>query len=107
MSDRFHDRVQQSFPEKHEFAMDQKNEEQVFTFEINPPNDASDGIVTVISEVGGVEFKKGRKVIEYDHIPTQTLFPNSQTRVVKLEIERNSENIGYIMGAGDAIPHLV
>ena len=73
-----------SFPEKHEFTMDQKNEEQVFTFEISPPNDASDGIVTVISEVGGVEFKKGRKVIEYNHIPTQTLFPNSQTRVVKL-----------------------
>jgi len=42
--------------------------------------------------------------IEYDHIPTQLLFPEAAAKIVKVDIRKKGERIGYIMGAGDNIP---
>jgi LmbE family N-acetylglucosaminyl deacetylase len=44
------------------------------------------------------------KTIEYDHIPAQTYFQNASIKVVKVDIKKMGKKVGYIDGAGDAIP---
>jgi hypothetical protein len=44
------------------------------------------------------------QVIDYPHIPTQTLFPAAKTDLVRATIELTAKNIGYVMGAGDDVP---
>ena len=43
-------------------------------------------------------------IIEYDHIPTQTVLLESKAKIVKVDLQKAGDNIGYIMGAGDVIP---
>ena len=91
-------------PESVEVNLQVKSSEQVFTFSISSPTDSSEGIMKAVVDLDGTSYSRGLKVIEYDHISTQTLFPKSGTKVVKLDIERIGEEVGYIMGAGDDIP---
>lgn len=94
-----------SFPLSQPIHLEKKGEEQVFVFDVTPPTTASEGVISASATVNGEKFNRGRVLIEYDHIPTQTLFPNGGTRVVKLNLKKKGENIGYIMGAGDDIPN--
>jgi len=51
-------------------------------------------------------FEEGifHKTIQYDHIPAQTYFQNASVEVVKVDIKKQGQKVGYIDGAGDAIP---
>ncbi len=91
-------------PSSYSFDLVQKGEEQIFRFEILPPSSASEGYATAQATLKGMSYSKGLKVIDYDHIPKQTLYPESQVKVVKLDLEKKGNLIGYIDGAGDAIP---
>ena len=91
-------------PEAHSFDLTQKGEEQIFSFSISPPTSASEGFVVAEATVDGTSYSKGLNVIDYDHIPKQTLYPEAQVKVVKLDLEKKGSLIGYIVGAGDAIP---
>lgn len=91
-------------PANYAFQLSQKREEQVFTFEITPPKKASEGSVSVSAEIAGKSYNKGLSVIDYDHIPKQTLYPDAVVKVVRLDLEKRGNKIGYIEGAGDAIP---
>jgi hypothetical protein len=44
------------------------------------------------------------KTIQYDHIPAQTYFQEASIQVVKVDIKKQGQKVGYIDGAGDAIP---
>jgi hypothetical protein len=44
------------------------------------------------------------KTIQYDHIPAQTFFQEASIQVVKVDIKKQGQKVGYIDGAGDAIP---
>ena len=52
------------------------------------------------------KFDEGifHKTIQYDHIPAQTYFQNASIQVVKADIKKQGQKVGYIDGAGDAIP---
>ena len=52
------------------------------------------------------KFDQGifHKTIQYDHIPAQTYFQNASIQVVKADIKKQGQKVGYIDGAGDAIP---
>ena len=92
-------------PEALEFDLDQKGEEQTFVFKIQATEDAESGMLTARAiDQGGSQYERGIQVIDYDHIPRQTLFPVSQTPIVKLNAEIQVKNVGYINGAGDEIP---
>ncbi len=43
-------------------------------------------------------------VINYDHIPTQQVYLEATSKLVRLDIQKKGEKIGYYMGAGDQIP---
>ena len=51
-------------------------------------------------------FEKGifHKTIQYDHIPAQTYFQEASVQIVKVDIKKQGQKVGYIDGAGDAIP---
>jgi hypothetical protein len=42
--------------------------------------------------------------INYNHIPKQSVLLNSQAKIVRLNIAKTGSYIGYIKGAGDAVP---
>ena len=52
------------------------------------------------------KFEEGifHKTIQYDHIPAQTYFQDASIHVVKADIKKQGQKVGYIDGAGDAIP---
>ena len=54
----------------------------------------------------GQEIATGIKTIDYPHIPTQTLFPRADVKLVRAEIRTLAKSIGYVMGAGDDMPEV-
>ena len=91
-------------PESQHFELMSVDEQRVLTFDLNPPAQDSQGTVTATATVGGKQISLNTRVIDYPHIPIQTLFPPAQVKVVRADIRILSHNIGYVMGAGDEIP---
>ena len=91
-------------PESHYFNLERKREEQLFSFQVTPTENASEGVLHAVAIVDGKMYSKSRTVIEYDHIPKQTLYPDAKVKIVKLDLIKKGNLIGYIEGAGDAIP---
>ncbi len=93
-----------SVPEKIPFSMENKGEEQTFGFNLYPPEIQTEGEIIAQVTLGDSHFRKGVKIIEYDHIPTQTVLQQAASKVVKIDLRKAGQKIGYIEGAGDEIP---
>ena len=91
-------------PASIDFDLSQKGEEETFSFTLFPPEGQDVGLVSPIAMVNGKSYTKGINVIDYDHIPVQTVFQNEEAKVVKIDLKKAGDRIGYIMGAGDKIP---
>lgn len=91
-------------PEKVEFDLQDKGDEQNLEFIVTPGGNVSGGELSMPVTVEGKTYNKGLKVISYDHIPVQTLFPFAEARVEKVDLKFSGMNVGYIAGAGDLIP---
>ena len=92
-------------PVSQAFSLTQKGEEQVFSFELLPPNNAASVVVEASAIIEGKTYNLGKEQINYDHIPKQTRFPAAQTTAVRLDLLKRGEKIGYLMGAGDEVPY--
>ncbi|MBN2413101.1 PIG-L family deacetylase [candidate division KSB1 bacterium] len=86
------------------FTLKNKYEEKIFTFTVSPPKEQVTALLTAAAEINGQKFDKALVEISYPHISTQVFFPESQVKVVKLDIKRNGKMLGYITGSGDEIP---
>ena len=93
-----------SSPQEVSYALAGKNDEATFEFQVLPPKKAQEGYIGVTASFNGTDYNRGLKVINYDHIPVQTIFPKSNTKVVRVDLAKKGQYIGYIMGSGDAIP---
>ena len=82
----------------------QKGQEQNVEFTVTPAGNVTEGQFALAINVEGETYHKGLKVISYDHIPVQTLFPLAEARVEKADLKFAGKKIGYIAGAGDLIP---
>lgn len=94
-------------PEKTEFTLNRKGEEQYFEFMMTPPNGQAQGmIVPLVRLDDNPEKGYTRKLvkIEHDHIPVQLADLDASAPVAKLDLKIAGRNIGYLPGAGDAIP---
>ena len=102
-------------PERLDFSLKFKNEEQVLTFKIFPPEGESEAIIKAqayvlpkMAVMDNVDYQpavtKSVKIIEYDHIPTQTVLLPAESKIVKVDVSKRGTQIGYYMGAGDDIP---
>ncbi len=93
-----------SNPASVDYDLKSKNQELSVTFSVLPPARPEEAYIGVNATYNGKTYDRGLKTIEYDHIPVQTIFPKSNTKVVRVDIQRTSQYVGYIMGSGDAIP---
>jgi len=86
------------------FQLARKGEEQIKTFTLSPPVGEETGTMTAVAEVNGNMYDQSIQTIAYDHIPTQTLLPKAVSKLVRINLKREGNVIGYIRGAGDDIP---
>jgi LmbE family N-acetylglucosaminyl deacetylase len=91
-------------PKKIPFKISQKNDKQTVAFFITPPKNQAEGTLMVIATSAGKEYKKELIEINYSHIPKQTVLSDSKAKIVRLNIKNVGNKIGYIKGAGDAVP---
>ncbi|WP_435416014.1 PIG-L family deacetylase [Polaribacter aestuariivivens] len=91
-------------PKEINFTIQQKNDKQTIAFLVSPPKNQSEGKLEVIATSNRKNFTKELVEINYNHIPKQSVLLNSEAKIVRLNIEKVGSNIGYIAGAGDAIP---
>lgn len=91
-------------PASIDFELNQKGEEQLFSFKLFPPKGQSEAAISPKVTLGDEVYDQEAIFIEYDHIPTQTVFRKSTARVVKIDLATAGRKVGYVMGAGDEIP---
>ncbi|MDU0371772.1 PIG-L family deacetylase [Hymenobacter endophyticus] len=88
------------------FELGAKDAEQTVQFRVQPGAGAAEGKseLRAVATVEGQAYSRGYQTIAYTHIPTQTLFPEAVAPLVKLDLRRKGQEIGYLMGAGDEVP---
>ncbi|AWM35048.1 PIG-L family deacetylase [Hymenobacter nivis] len=96
----------QAEPATAAFDLKNKDDEQTVNFTLRPGPGAPEGKAEVraVATVDGQAYTRGIQTIDYPHIPTQTLFPEAVAPLVKLNVQRRGQQIGYLMGAGDEVP---
>ncbi len=92
-------------PDLADVSLVKAGEEKMVSFTIIPPAGSASGNVsaTYISEHGKQESGKGISIVAYPHMLTQTVFPESEATLSKIDIARTSERIAYVQGAGDKV----
>lgn len=91
-------------PAEINFNIAQKGDERTVYFKVTPPNSESEGEITPSVTVNENVYSQELVVINYDHVPKQSVLLPASVKVVRLNIQKEGENIGYVMGAGDDIP---
>ena len=92
------------FPQKQKIEIVNKGDVQKVVFTVIPPKNQSEGLITPMVNINGNFYTDELIEIDYSHIPFQTVLMPSESKVVRLDIEKRGNNIGYIEGAGDVVP---
>ncbi len=89
-------------PKQISFNLEPESSESVF-FNLIPPSETSEGTVKAVAICKGDSFDRKVIRIEYDHFPKQLVYLPAEATVVKIDINKRGNNVGYIMGAGDEV----
>ncbi|MFZ1497453.1 MAG: LmbE family protein, partial [Saprospiraceae bacterium] len=88
----------------YDFSLAQKGQEKVFTFEVNMHDDYVNATLIPFVEIGNRKYTNSLYIVDYDHIPLQTVVRNAFPKFIKYPIKSTAKKVGYIMGAGDDVP---
>ncbi|MEL6561961.1 MAG: PIG-L family deacetylase [Bacteroidota bacterium] len=91
-------------PESYNFRLEKKGEEAKYNFSITPPKKQSRAQLFAVAKVEWETYRNSLSRITYDHIPVQGIYTPKPASLVRVNIEKRGNKIGYIMGAGDDIP---
>ena len=91
-------------PESQTFSVSKKGDDATLLFSVTPPKSQSEGKLKPIVTIENQSYQKELFTIDYDYIPLQQVLMDAEAKVVHISIEKKGKNIGYIKGAGDAIP---
>ncbi len=91
-------------PKEQEVQFGRKGEEKVLTFWVTPPSFQSEGNARVLMKADGEVYDKKILIIKHAHIPSQTVLLSSNAKLVRIDLEKSGDKIGYLMGAGDVVP---
>lgn len=86
------------------FELAKAGDELTRTFTVYPSRGESKGIVRAVADVAGKKYDEAIQYIDYDHIPIQTLLPEAQANVVRIDLKKEGNLVAYIKGAGDETP---
>ena len=92
------------YPQKQKVNIINKGDIQKVVFTVIPPKNKSEGLITPMVNVNGEFYTDELIEIDYAHIPFQTVLMPSESKIVRLDIQKRGNNIGYIEGAGDVVP---
>ncbi|SHH68845.1 PIG-L family deacetylase [Winogradskyella jejuensis] len=92
------------YPAKQKIEIVNKNDEQTLVFTVIPPKNQAEGLITPMINIDGEFYTRELVEIDYSHIPYQTVYLPSESKIVRLDIKKAGNNIGYIEGAGDVVP---
>jgi LmbE family N-acetylglucosaminyl deacetylase len=91
-------------PAKIDFTNKPKGTEWTESFTIAPTNNKpSNNVLQAVVTTGGKDWSMGLQRIVYDHIPTITLFPPAEAKLINIDLKTAGKKIGYIAGAGDVV----
>lgn len=93
-----------SEPSSFQFEIKKRGEEQHFTFNVLPSKEESTTTIEAMATIDDKVFDHSLKIIQYDHIPVQTLLPKTSSEAMRINLRKEGGVIGYIKGAGDDIP---
>ena len=93
-----------SQPSSINFDIAQKGAIQNVGFKVVPPENESVGTISPELILDGEIFNKKLVEIDYGHIPKQSILLPSEARVVRMDIKKEGNLIGYVVGAGDKVP---
>ncbi|RPE08236.1 PIG-L family deacetylase [Chitinophaga lutea] len=88
------------------YALKEKGDETELSFRVSPVKVNGQNItdtMTVVVEANGREYTNSMTTIQYDHIPSITIFPQASARLVTVNLKYNGRKLGYISGAGDKV----
>jgi LmbE family N-acetylglucosaminyl deacetylase len=86
------------------FNLDQEGKQVSLKFIVSPPEEATETIATIKAKVNAQSYTKNLVSIVYDHIPSQRVLVNAESKFVRLDLKKRGEHLGYLMGAGDKVP---
>lgn len=92
------------YPKTQKVSILNKGDIQKVVFTIIPPKEQSEGLITPMVKIGNHTYTRELVEIDYAHIPFQTVLLPSESKIVRLDIQKRGKNIGYIVGAGDVVP---
>ena len=80
--------------------------ETTCTFQLTPPAAPGEATLRAFVRVSAGEKREAfsRQLIEYPHIEPQTLIAPARAQLVCAKIDNQAPRVGYLAGAGDAIP---
>ena len=85
------------------FNLERQGETSTLWFTVTPPKNQSQGYLRPLIQIGDTYYDKELINIDYDHIPYQSVLLPSKAKVVRINIEKKGQHIGYIQGAGDGV----
>lgn len=86
------------------FELKKRGEEKAVSFSVIPAPGEIKSEVKAVANVNGRRYDYSLRNIQYDHIPTQTLLPKAEEELLKIDLKKNGNVIGYVKGAGDDVP---
>lgn len=90
-------------PAKHEVKLAKAGDETQVRFELTHDKAAQGGDVRPVVTVAGRGWSFREDVIDYAHIPFQTVLQPSQVRAVPVQLRLPKGRVGYVRGSGDTV----
>lgn len=91
-------------PKSIPFELSKKGETKEVRFTLTPPNLENEATITAHVDSGSTTFSRELIEIDYDHVPKQSILLPAKAKIVRLNIKKDGNLIGYIQGAGDKVP---
>lgn len=81
-----------------------KGQSATVTFEVTPPSNDAEAFIEPVFELNEESFSQQLYLVDYPHIPEQTVILPAGIKATRFDIKIEGENIAYIEGAGDDMP---
>ncbi len=86
-----------------EFKLATKEDEVIVDATITPDKNNTSGKLQASVTINETSYTKSIRRIEYDHIPYQFILSESEASLIKIDLKKTGNVIGYIPGAGDDV----
>ncbi|MCO4819185.1 MAG: PIG-L family deacetylase [Bacteroidetes bacterium] len=96
-----------SEPAFYKTSLTHKGDKKLFQFTITPSNNESEGTLRAIFKDDKLVYSMGIYQLKYDHIPELAVFPSASSKVVRVDLKKEGQHVGYLMGAGDKVPEAI